>query len=136
MKKSPSPADSKNIFTQYKVFGFSCGIGIITAGAVLFICAGVLSAVDVPHSAVVPMSLLAPVIGCLLAGFICARILRSGGLICGLICGSLIFLVALAAELLVVGGEVGLLALYKYIADIASAMIGGVLGVNKKRKVH
>lgn len=136
MRKPPSPADSKNVFKQYKIVGFSCTVGIVAVFAILMLCAGVMSAVDIPHSAVVPMSILAVVAGCLLAGFICARIIKSGGLLCGLLCGTLIFLVALAAELLVVGGEVGILALYKYVAYIASAMIGGVLGVNKRRKVR
>ncbi len=135
--RKPSPADAKkNVLTQYKAVAFSCIAGIVTAFAILTLCAGVMSAVDVPHGAVVPMSILAMVAGCLLAGFLCARIVGSGGLLCGLICASMIFLMAVAAELFVAGGQVGILALYKYVACASSAMIGGVLGVNRRRKVR
>ncbi len=141
MKKSQSrraqpQAGSGSILKQYKVVGISCVVGIVVIFCVLLLCAAVMSAVDVPHSAVVPMSVLAVVTGCLVSGFLCAQIHKSTGLVFGLLCGTVIFLLAFAAELLVVGNEVGVLALYKYVIYAASGMIGGVLGVNKRRKVR
>lgn len=136
MKKPPLTNDSKNLFKHYKVIGLSCLFGIIVIFAILLLCAWVMSIIDIPHSAVVPLSIMSIVTGCLLAGFMSARMIKSGGMLCGLLCGTVIFLFVLGAELLVIGGEVGLLALYKYIAYIASAMIGGILGVNQRRRIR
>ena len=91
---------------------------------------------DLPHSAVVPMSILAVAAGTILSGYCCARILREKGLLWGLCCGTVIFLLAFFCELTLLGPVIGPLALYKFIIYAASGMIGGVLGVNKKRKVR
>ena len=136
MRKPPLPTDSKNFSKQYKAIGLSCLLGILSIFAILLLCAWVMSMVDLPHSAVAPLSILSIVAGCLLAGFLSARILKAGGMLCGLLCGTVIFLFVLGAELLVMGGEVGLLALYKYISCIASGMIGGILGVNQRRRIR
>ena len=80
------------------------------------------------------MSILAVAAGTILSGYCCARILRERGLLWGLCCGTLIFLLTLFCELMLLGQPIGILALYKYIIYAASGMIGGVLGVNKKRK--
>ena len=82
------------------------------------------------------VALAAVVAGCFAAGFFCGKALREKGLLYGFICGSILFLLAFFSELLLVGDKISVLLLYKYIIYIASAMIGDVLGVNRRRKVH
>lgn len=136
MKKTPAGASVKNMTENYKVVAFSCLMGIIITAAMLFIAALIISSVDFPQSGIAPLAIGASVAGCFAAGFLCGRITKGGGLLYGLVCGLVIFFLCLLCEVSFMGGEMGILALYKLVVCVTSAMIGGVLGVNKRRKVR
>ena len=136
MKKPPAGADAKNVLKQWKIVGFSCLVGIGAAFLLLCAFALILSVKDLPHGAITPMAIAAVVVGCFVAGYCAGRTIRAGGLVYGLLCGTVIFLFAFFCELMLIGGGFSILLLYKYIIYISSGMIGGVLGVNKRRKVR
>ena len=119
-----------------RALAVSVAAGVTVTFLILSAFAALMTVRDLPHSAVVPMSILGVAAGTILAGYCCARILRERGLLWGLGCGAVIFLLALFCELMLLGQPIGVLALYKFIIYAASGMIGGVLGVNKKRKVR
>ena len=134
MRKPASAPDTKNVVKFSRSLAVSVAVGVVLTFLILCAFAALMSVRDLPHSAVVPMSILAVAAGTILSGYCCARILRERGLLWGLCCGTLIFLLTLFCELMLLGQPIGILALYKYIIYAASGMIGGVLGVNKKRK--
>ena len=134
MKKPSSGPDPKNLTRFTRSVAISAAAGVMLSFLLLSAFAALMSVRDLPHSAVVPMSILAVAAGTILSGYCCARILRERGLLWGLCCGTLIFLLTLFCELMLLGQPIGILALYKDIIYAASGMIGGVLGVNKKRK--
>ena len=133
MKKT---GGQRGVLDNYRVVALACGAGVALVAAVLFAAALVISSVDFPQSGIAPVAILASVIGCFGAGFLCARMTQSAGLLYGLLCGSIIFLLCLVCEVAFLGGGLGVLALYKYAICAISGMIGGVLGVNKRRKLH
>lgn len=136
MRKPASAPDTKNVVKFSRSLAVSVAMGVVLTFLILCAFAALMSVRDLPHSAVVPMSILAVSAGTILSGYCCACILREKGLLWGLGCGTVIFLMAFFCELMLLGQPIGILALYKYIIYAASGMIGGVLGVNKKRKVR
>lgn len=136
MKKIPTAANAKNVLENYKVIAFSCLMGIITTAIILFLSAIIISSVDFPQSGIAPLAIAASVTGCFVSGFICGKIIKGGGLLYGLLCGILIFFLCLLCEVSFMGGDMGVLALYKLVVAVTSAMIGGVLGVNSRRKAR
>ena len=134
-KPSAGP-ETKNAARLSRAVALSVAAGTAVSFLILCAFAALMSVRDLPHSAVVPMSILAVAAGTILSGYCCARILREKGLLWGLCCGTVIFLLAFFCELMLLGPVIGPLALYKFIIYAASGMIGGVLGVNKKRKVR
>lgn len=131
----PSAAETGDLVRFSRAVALSVGAGALVTFFMLCAFALLMSVRDLPHSAVSPMSILAVAAGTILAGYCCARILRERGLLWGLCCGTVFFLLAFFCELMLLGQPVGILALYKFIIYAASGMIGGVLGVNYKRKV-
>ena len=136
MKKPSSSPDTKNVVKFSRALAVSVAAGVVATFLILCAFAALMSVRDFPHSAVVPMSIFGVAVGTILSGYCCARLLRERGLLWGLGCGAVIFLLALFCELMLLGQPIGVLALYKFIIYAASGMIGGVLGVNKKRRVR
>lgn len=126
----------KTIPESYRAVGIACATGILIIATVLFLAALVISSVDFPQSAIAPVAIGASVAGTFGAGFLCARLTKSAGLVYGLVCGAILFFLCLLCEVSFLGGELGTLAVYKFVICITAGMIGGVLGVNRRRKVH
>lgn len=133
--KPSAVAETGNLVRFSRAVALSVGVGAGVSFLLLCAFAVLMSVRDLPHSVVVPMSILAVTAGTILSGYCCARILREKGLLWGLCCGTVLFLLAFFCELMLLGQPIGILALYKFIIYAASGMIGGVLGVNQKRKV-
>ncbi|MEG1942297.1 MAG: TIGR04086 family membrane protein [Angelakisella sp.] len=136
MKKVPTGAGGKSILENYKVIVFACLIGIITTATILILSAIVISRVDFPQSGIAPLAIGASVTGAFVAGFVCGKITKNSGLLYGFICGLLIFFASLLCEVSFMGGEMGILALYKMIVAVTASMIGSVLGVNNRKKAR
>lgn len=111
----------------------------VTAGAVVSVIAVILTAFAVMKSGSVPydtMPALAAASGCLGAfagGYLCARINKSMGLAMGAACGGLLFLVLLIAGL-GFGGGIGLFTLVRALLMAVCGGIGGILGVNRRKR--
>lgn len=133
MKKN---SGQRGVLENYRVVALSCAAGLVLVAAVLFAAALIISSMDFPQSGIAPLAIGAAAIGCFGAGFLCARMTQSAGLLYGLLCGSILFLLCLVCEITFLGGDLGVLALYKYAVCAIAGMIGGVLGVNKRRKLH
>lgn len=106
---------------------------LIGAAAVALLLAGfsfLLTLQDLPHSAVEPLALLAGGAGCLLAGFLCAKLHGRSGLLAGAACGVMVFGIIFLTGCLTMGGALGPSVWLKGLIFLFCGAIGGVLGVN------
>jgi len=85
---------------------------------------------DLPLELFHPLGVFILVVGCLAAGFICARLVNQHGMMWGGTCGSILFLCLLAVNLLFICYPLGSLVFTKAIMMITAGMLGGILGVN------
>lgn len=75
-------------------------------------------------------------VGTFVGGFAAARITKSAGLIVGAITGLSVFMVVLISGLIRSGDEISALTLIKLGLELISGTLGGIIGVNKKEKLH
>ena len=109
-------------------------IGIVVSIIFLLLMSAVLATQNIPQRIIGSMSTFAVSAGAFAAGFACAKIMRKGGLAYGAICGASLCLVAMLASLTISDSGFGMVALFKLIFMLLSGMLGGVLGVNVKRR--
>jgi len=108
--------------------------GSLVCIVVLLLFALLLAACDIPQPAVVPMAVAAAAIGAFLGGFISARASGSRGLVFGAAAGALMFLLNLIAGFSFLHDISGWYAVVKLLVIVISSSIGGVYGVNVRRK--
>ena len=85
------------------------------------------------YAAVVPITVAAVLAGSFVGGYVSARLNKSMGLLTGAVCGAAIFLIFLGIGS-ALGGNISLITLLRLGLDILSGAVGGVIGVNKKRR--
>lgn len=111
------------------IYIISSVVGIVCAAVSVFIAAGVALAVDMPEGYMSPLSAVCAGIGTLISGFLASKKIRSGGVINGLICGGILYLLILFLSLFISENGFSLVTLYHLLITVISAVIGGVLGV-------
>ena len=113
-------------------------IGLVTGSlgciSVLVLCAAVMAMQDIPQMAVTPLAVVAAAVGSVIGGFTCARITRSRGMLGGAACGVLLYFLIMIMGFSVLQDIRGWYALVKLLVMILGGAIGGVLGVNKRRR--
>lgn len=112
--------------------------GVSSGGAACFLLLLLMSVLmgmrDMPQAMVSLFATISFVAGGFLAGYVTALLSQEKGLFLGLCCGAILFFVLLCAGMAVSGGAPGMQALTKLLAVLFASAIGGVLGVNKKKK--
>ena len=108
-------------------------VGVVSCTLLLLGVAALLCQVDVSPAIIAPVAVIAATIGALLGGWAAARIAGRRGWLMGCLCGGLLFLI-LWLWGLSRGGVEGGYAVIKLAALTLGGAIGGVLGVNRKRR--
>lgn len=108
-------------------------VGILFGVLVLLAAAAVMAAIGT-SAAVTPVALSAIALAAFVGGFTAARLLRERGLLIGAACGALLFAVTVLGGLGVDGTADGVAAILKPIIAVGFGALGGVSGVNLKRK--
>ncbi len=114
------------------------GTAVSLAVTLLVMCVicGVISfASSVPYQILPYLMLAADAIGVFCGAYCCAAIQKSKGLILGLVCGFLVFIILFIAGLST-GETIGILTLLRFIVLAVFGILGGIKGVNKKEKLH
>lgn len=75
-------------------------------------------------------------IGSLAGGYVCARIYKMSGILCGTTVGVAVFIMTLIVGMTNYAGNIGIMLLLKFITIMLTSIIGGILGVNKKDKIR
>ena len=109
--------------------------GILFGAGACFLLLLIMSAVmglrDIPQSAVSLIATLIFVFGGFVAGYVSAAFAREKGMLLGLCCGACLFVILSLASL---GGGFGMVALTKLAAVLLAAALGGIIGVNRRKK--
>lgn len=108
--------------------------GMAVCMALLVIMSVVVTTQNIPQSAIDPMAIFAMSAGAFVSGYLCAGAMRANGLIYGAICGFVITVIVVVAGQFVDGGGLGIPALFRMAFVMLSAMIGGVIRVNTRRR--
>jgi len=108
--------------------------GAVVCVILLVLFAFVLSAQNIPQALVSPMATVAVSIGGLASGYICAKMMRENGLVYGLLCGGLLAVLLLLGSFGIGDNGLGVPALFKIIFILLCGMLGGVLGVNTRKR--
>ncbi len=109
-------------------------VGLIGCIGLLMLMALIVQSVDVPRAAILPLAIAAAAIGAFLAGLTAAAIAGEKGLLLGAVCGLVLWLLILLAGVARYEGVSGGNALIKLAAFLLSGGIGGVLGVNLRKR--
>ncbi len=108
--------------------------GTVICLLLLLIMAAIIAAQDIPKAAVVPMAVVAAAIGTFAGGFICARIAREKGLLLGLLCGALLYLMILLAGTIWFRDAHSAYVFIKLAILVGCGGAGGIVGVNLKKR--
>lgn len=122
-----------------KALLIGCGCGIAVCGLLLISAAAVFTSMEcIVYPALGPVTLIAAVLGGLLAGFVSARIAQRMGLIVGTGAAFGMVLLFLLSGLLLCGGQElsPTATLTKIIAILLAGAVGGAAGVGKKQKIR
>ena len=89
---------------------------------------------DVPQPAITLIATLAFVLGGLVAGFVSASFAREKGMLIGICCGICLFLILMTASFVFDDAGFGMAAVSKLAAVLFASALGGVIGVNRRKK--
>ena len=104
--------------------------GVIVMALFLFAFALFYANYDLPLGLLQPLAIITLLMGCLVSGFICSRLINHRGMRWGGICGVLLFLCLLSYFLITQGQPLGNMVFSKCAMMTTSGMIGGIFGVN------
>lgn len=76
----------------------------------------------------------AAAIGAFVGGFVAARIAKTRGILFGALCGLILYLLVMASGFAVLRDIRGTYAVVKLALMVVSAAVGGILGVNFRRR--
>lgn len=131
MKKSREQTSVVSRVVRSLAIGAAVGI---VFGALLLVAAAAVMAAVGTSAAVLPIALAVIALAALAGGFTAARLLKERGLLIGAACGALLFAVTVLGGLGTDGTVSGVIALLKPIIAVGFGALGGVSGVNLKRK--
>lgn len=72
----------------------------------------------------------------LIGAYIASAIAKNSGLIIGLICAGISLVILFACGMSISGNDIGILTIIRIAAVLICGIAGGIVGVNRKEKVH
>lgn len=109
---------------------------LIASLILLAIFSVLLSTLDIPTVSVQVFACISIGAGALTGGFFSARILRNKGLLSGAATGLLFYAVLLIAGAAMGQADIQALTLLKVLLAVVFGAIGGIMGVNSKRRLR
>lgn len=117
-----------------KQAGIGAVFGVALTIVVLLLLAALMTVRDVPHTMVEPLAISAASVGSLFGGLVSSRLLGEKGLFAGLCTGAMVALLIVLLSLVSSGLSVGMMMMLRLITILLSSAVGGVLGVNIRKK--
>jgi putative membrane protein (TIGR04086 family) len=126
--------ENSDLKERLKPVGISLICGIVVSVILLFVFALWITFNDTPQRIIDPLAIFALSAGAFAAGFVCTRIVRRKGVIYGAVCGLCLSVLVILAGFFTGAGGIGVAGLFRVIFVMLCAMIGGVSGVNVRKK--
>lgn len=114
---------------------YGAAAGMAACVLLLLALAAIMSMQDVPQLAVDMLAMLIFLVGGFVSGLVCSGFTREKGLLLGVCCGAVMFLILTAATFILGQPGFGMAAVTKLAAVLCAAAIGGIIGVNRRKKV-
>ena len=115
------------------VLGTAIGGVVCILCLVLFALLFVISK-RIPQTMIQPLILVACAVGAFIGGYITVRIIRTKGLLFGILSGLLLFAIVCLVSVIAIRTPFSTYALIKGIIMMLMGAIGGIIGVNKRSK--
>ena len=109
-------------------------VGVVVGTLLLLGAALLLKEADLPVGVIPPLAIAAAGVGAFFAGLSTTLLVKERGLMLGALCGTLLYLLLLLAGFARGGGIQGGYALIKWAVLTVCGAIGGLIGVNRKRR--
>lgn len=117
-----------------KPLGIGVAVGLLLTALCMVLFAAILAAYDVSDFLVTVFSLTALVLGAIAAGFTASKLYGKNGLLIGMVVGVVLFALILLVSLAINPQSVTIQTLIKLVVTVLCAGLGGILGVNLKRR--
>ena len=119
----------------------ACAVGIISSICIttvlMCICAVVLNYMSgIPYGLLDYLTLACLAIGVLIGSYIAAAIMKSGGLMIGLIVGTVILLIILVCGFCIGNESIGIMTAIRAGVLLLCGAAGGIKGVNRKERIR
>ena len=134
MKQGKSKHEMGGAMRYLKPILLGTAAGAVVIAFVLMLLSLLLSLQNIPQMLIMPMVLLALAIGSFAGGWVSAKAVHEKGMILGLCCGALLFIVLLLIGQGIEENSVGILAAIKLVVSLMCGAFGGVFGVNYKKR--
>ena len=115
---------------------FGTAAAIVSCTLTLAICAFIVSIRDMPHTVIVLFSIACTMVGTLVGSFLSARLMRENGWLVGLAAGILFYLTVVLVNAGIGIAGTGLISLSRLVIILVTSLIGGMLGVNVRKKLR
>lgn len=109
-------------------------IAIIITVFIFLIISFVMTKIDIPKNITQVLSIAALALGAYFGGYICAKKYRKNGLLRGVVCGFIVFIIVMIIGSLFAGSVIDLSSSSKLLIVVVTGGIGGAIGVNSKRR--
>ena len=109
-------------------------VGAIACLLVLLVMAAVMAAQNIQKAAMTPMAIVAAAFGSFIGGIVAAKISGEKGLLYGAVAGLQLYVVVIIAGFSVLQDVRGATILIKLAVMVCSSAVGGIIGVNMKRR--
>lgn len=119
-------------FIRPVAWGLLAGMAVCLV--ILLLMAAIMTAKDIPQGAVTPMALVAAASGALTGGFTAACIAHENGWLLGAVCGLLLYVLIALTGFIFLQGIRGEQALLKLLILVACGAVGGIIGVNRRKR--
>ena len=126
--------DPSTVARLLRPIAWGVGIGAVVCTVLLLIASAILTTGAIPQTAVSPIAFAILTVAAFVGGLIAARLSRERGLLTGALVGLLLFLLTAVLGLLILQALDGTSMLLKVALMIGGGALGGVLGVNVKRR--
>ncbi len=133
--KNDKSQNSGAIKKTVKAVAFGTVIGILICMLMLLIISFVFVKMQsIPEAAVVPSAIFTACAGAFAGGYFSARIKKSTGMISGVLSALTMFIVLLLTGTAYSGDGFGIISILRMVVMLISGAIGGILGVNKRKR--
>lgn len=134
MRYEAESSDNK-LMHALKAVVIGASAGALLLVLFLLVISGILvAAKSLPQNLLSPIVLVACGLSSFFAGYVCVRIARMRGMLYGILTGLLLFTVVFVEGVIAVNEPLSFEALVKGLLMTLCGAVGGIIGVNKRRK--